>query len=49
MKEGEDMSRTGDNNKKKKDNSALNRKKNEHAHANAEHGKHDYSKKTDHL
>ncbi|WP_332629360.1 DUF3941 domain-containing protein [Halalkalibacter flavus] len=43
------MSRTGDNNKKKKDNNALNRQKNEQAHANAERGKHSYSKTTDHL
>jgi hypothetical protein len=49
MKEGEIMSRTGDNNKKKKDSNALNRQKNEHAQSNAQHGKHDYSKKTDHL
>lgn len=46
---GDCMSRTGDNNKKKKDNNALNHQKNEQALDNARHGKHTYSKKTDHL
>ncbi|WP_082393772.1 DUF3941 domain-containing protein [Bacillus sp. JCM 19034] len=43
------MANTGDNNKKKKDNNAKNMLKNEQALENARHGKHSYSKKTDHL
>ncbi|WP_088103609.1 DUF3941 domain-containing protein [Halalkalibacter urbisdiaboli] len=42
------MSRTGDSNKKKKDNNAKNQMKNIQAHENAEHGKHTYSKEVDH-
>ncbi|NEU29717.1 DUF3941 domain-containing protein [bacterium LRH843] len=43
------MANTGDNNKKKQDNNALNKKKNETAADNARHGKHTFSKTVDHL
>ncbi|MED1562095.1 hypothetical protein AJ85_06205 [Alkalihalobacillus alcalophilus ATCC 27647 = CGMCC 1.3604] len=43
------MSHTGDPNKKAKDNNAKNKVKNQEEKINAQHGKHDYSKKTDHL
>ncbi|MET3507738.1 DUF3941 domain-containing protein [Halalkalibacter oceani] len=43
------MATTGDNNKKKQDSNARNQQKNEQAAENARHGKHSYSKKSDHL
>ncbi|WP_100404927.1 DUF3941 domain-containing protein [Bacillus solitudinis] len=43
------MPRTGDNNKKKKDNNAKNQMKNIQAAENAKAGKHSYSKENDHL
>ncbi|UOE93225.1 DUF3941 domain-containing protein [Alkalihalobacillus sp. LMS39] len=43
------MSVTKDDDKKKKDNNAKNQQRNRLREKNAEHGKHQYSKKTDHL
>lgn len=43
------MSTTRDNNKKPQDNNARNEQKNRQALENAKHGKHTFSKKTDHL
>ncbi|MDV2885706.1 MULTISPECIES: DUF3941 domain-containing protein [Alkalihalophilus] len=43
------MSHTGDSNKKKKDNNAINAKKNQQAMENARRGKHTDSKEPDHL
>lgn len=43
------MSHTKDDDKKKKDNQAINKMKNEQYTRNVEAGKHQYSKKTDHL
>jgi len=43
------MSRTSDNDKKPKDNQALREKKNEIREKNRQAGKHQYSKRTDHL
>ncbi|MEJ9229455.1 DUF3941 domain-containing protein [Peribacillus butanolivorans] len=42
------MSKTTDNNKRPKDNQAINAKKNVTYQENIEAGKHSYSKKTDH-
>ena len=44
-----ELNMTKDNDKKAKDNNALNMKKNEHEEANRKAGKKQFSKKTDHL
>ncbi|QPC46050.1 DUF3941 domain-containing protein [Mangrovibacillus cuniculi] len=43
------MSHTSDNDKKAKDNQAKQEQKNQQYQENAQHGKHSYSKKPDHL